>query len=303
MIIIDGTLIKCDKTEKRMILPDSVKYVLSTAFSKDVEYIYGENVEKIIGTFEYEKLRGLHFPKLKTANKIKCPNLKEFTMSNEFKCKGISKTPSKINIEEESYHHSYYAEEMLKYIDGLYNKGVYRNGANVIYLHKKGKSFTCHDTSLINSITYLNKLLSMIPNNIRETIFESNYNIFITNTYFRSENDFIAGVSFHRLKLCVVSEMNLLELLHEFGHIYDNLLQISSSLEFLEIYRKEKGLLGKRDNVSFEHINSSNREFFAESFKRYILNKEEFYNECPLTKDFLDEVFSKEAKTKKKQLM
>ena len=59
------------------------------------------------------------------------------------------------------------------------------------------------------------------------------------------------------------------------------------------LYRKEKGLLGKRNNVSFEHINSSNREFFAESFKRYILNKEEFYSECPLTKDFLDEVFSK----------
>lgn len=304
MIIVNGILLKYYSNDKSIVLPDSVTAILGSTFKKNIESIHGEKVRKIYGKLELDNLKKLYLPNLDSADSIDCPNLIKLTVNENFHCKKPIITPAAIGTFNRVATYSNEPRELLEYINKMYNLSIYRKNSNVIYINNGEIKYTYgDDNNIINSVIYLIKLLNMIPNNIREIIENSGYKIFITNTYFKDENSFLAGITYNRLKLCVLSEMSLLELIHEFGHIYDSVMDVSSSDEFIEMYKLEKNRItsnNSQNNISLSHIRSSNREFFAESFKKYIIDKDEFYKECPLTKSFLDIEFNKSDKVKKK---
>lgn len=301
MIIANNCLLKCYSKDKLLIVPNSVTRILGTAFNNDLEYLYGENIHKIYGKLKLDNLKKIYLPNLTNEPVIDCPNLIEFIVNEDFHSNKFNIKPVVIGTKDVIATYSYKARELLEYISKMYNLNVYRDNSNVIYVSNGKIEFTYGDDSnIINSIIYLIKLLNMIPDNIRKIIDNSGYKIFITNNYFRTENEFLAGITYNKLKLCIVSEMNELELLHELGHIYDSVLNISANPEFNYIYFNEKNKITNSNNISLSHIKSSSREFFAESFKKYIINKEEFFEECPLTKSFLDNEFSKHDKVKRK---
>ena len=301
MIVANNCLLKCSSNDKSLILPDSITSVFGSAFDKNVESIYGENISKIFGKLSLDDLKVLYLPNLIGASMIDCPNLIEFIVNEDFHSNKPNINPLVIGTKDVIATYSHKSRELFEYISKMYNLNVYSKNSNVIYFNNGKIEFTYGDDSnIINSIIYLIKLLNMIPDNIRKIIDNSGYKIFITNNYFRTENEFLAGITYNKLKLCIVSEMNELELLHELGHIYDSVKNISATDEFNDIYNNEKDKITCYNNISLKHIRSSSREFFAESFKKIIVNKEAFFEECPLTKSFLDNEFSKYDKVKRK---
>ena len=72
-------------------------------------------------------------------------------------------------------------------------------------------------------------------------------------------------------------------MIHECAHAYDDANKISSSQEFMNIYKKEKALWNKSET-------KNEREFFAYTYATYIIEGKTVLSEkCPLTAKYFEE--------------
>jgi len=293
--IIDGVLLKCNVEDDIIYLPDSVKIILPNSFKKcNPKKIVGNEVKYILGL--NSNVEVLDFPKLKRINKLDCPNLVELTISKDTYIKKISKLPMTIRIGNCEYKSSDDLVTRFKNYDEEKDINAFKENTNIIHLKDNIIEYVSYDNeNLINSIVLLNNILNKIPEHIKNIILDKN-DIFILDIYMTESNDFVGGLASKELNLSLVSQKYLYTLVHEMGHLFDFETNLSDTDEFKTIYEAEKDYINgisSRENMSImSHVKDKKEEFFAESFKRYILDRENFELDCPNTKKFFDDALN-----------
>ena len=293
----NGILIKNASNKQEITLNDDINCIFGNAFNDNVEIIHGSNVVKIHGTFKNKNLRVLDLPKLKYSYKLDLPKLDKLVISDSFKAKNINTYPNIIVINNNKYEYSNDLNALFKQLDTQYKLNCYKENTNIIYMNNGEIKYSFGNKDIVSEIVNLNKVLSIVPKEIMEEI--SNYKIFITDIYLFQDNIYIPGITYSDIKTAIICMSGMFEIIHEIGHMYDDNKNISDSEEFDIIYNEEKSKiysLNKTSNVVFEHITSSKKEFFAEIFKNYIVNKDNLELECPLTKVFLDNILGEKYK-------
>ena len=295
--VINGLLVKCDSNDKVIYLPDNVKYLYGNIFSDNVECIIGNNLEKVYN-FNNSNIRILSCNNLKKITNSSLTNLEKIELNNSVISKNNNILPSSIKINDNTYNYSN-CEKELKKISNLYNLNYCSENSNIIYLNNNKKEYNFGNKDIINYITKVDKVISLIPKKIMDII--SEYKIFIIDIYMFLDKYYIPGITYNNIKTSIICHSGVFELIHEIGHMVDYELNCSNTIEFEEIYNMEKDkiyTLDKNSNVVINHIKSSKEEFFAEIFKKYIINKEMLENECIMSKKYLDEIFCDKIKIK-----
>ena len=80
-------------------------------------------------------------------------------------------------------------------------------------------------------------------------------------------------------------------LLHEIGHMIDYEVRksfISGSMAFMKIYQHEKMHFCNMESYLYEYYTKDEREYFAESFREYVLEPLKLKSIAPNTFDFID---------------
>lgn len=123
-----------------------------------------------------------------------------------------------------------------------------------------------------NTITYnMNK----IPVDILSKLSEDGFVIGFTDTL-----DVEGRIDYNNR---IITIKNRKSLLHEIGHYVDfKCNRISDTDNFIKIYNQEK-----YNTYENEYNISSNREYFAESFKNYILYENKVKHKTPKTYEYI----------------
>lgn len=145
-------------------------------------------------------------------------------------------------------------------------------------------------------LEYLEFKLDLIPDKILSLYFEQQGRILITDKdisqVYYSEYDWgnVVGIHDSIKNIIYISNSKYAidyALIHEFGHVLDNLTGWSSMEDdFVNIFNKEKETFNV-DSVD-EHYKENEREFFAEVFQEYIINPEKCKKSAPYAFDFID---------------
>lgn len=136
--------------------------------------------------------------------------------------------------------------------------------------------YFCHKLLIDN----LNNILNKIPKKILDKYNSDGWKIIITNTR-NLEKEFgynfkIHGCTLYEEKQTIVyaNKYGIEAIPHEIAHYLDSLINISQTIEWKEIYEKEKDFYKGTYLIDFFTKIDSKEECFADAFLAYIMNKD-----------------------------
>ena len=147
----------------------------------------------------------------------------------------------------------------------------------------------------------VDELMGMVPERIRERLAARGWKMYLVPDVHKRITGasveqvyggaYYAGVTYEEWKIIYLDDYYLWEdpkvMIHEIGHAVDTESgSISTSDTFRDIYAAEAGLFASVFQTN-EHNVSSSKEYFAETFSRYILEPEKLEEICPVTYQFL----------------
>lgn len=321
--IIDGdNLKKYIGNRSNVVIPNNVKVIETNAFKDNsfIESVSGENVSDV---YHYafrnnDRLKRIAFPNMQYLHNIyNCPNLKEYVLSNKltsFSNEDNNFNGSSITISGKENHTYKFDDslesELFKKING--RKSNPFEEVQIVKLNKNDRKFrTIREIPfnyLITSLSNIDRMYESLPESVKYIIENNDYDIYLVSGLDS------AGVFVNELNLIMYDEHQFMFCFyHEIGHLLDFYLnRISSSSSFIEIFNIEKDNLYKKSKTrkkiffgenQFDHFVSTPVEFFAECFQRYMVNDEDFKNECPLSYEYIDNLINNleyELKNQKK---
>jgi len=132
----------------------------------------------------------------------------------------------------------------------------------------------------------------LVPENIRHHFENSGWGIFITKEDLGNRfgyNSSVRGITCYSLSQIWIEDRDsaMTSVVHEMGHYLDYQLGwVSISPEFVEIWQQESGNFYLVENTHRNNTSTA-MEYFAESFKAFVLKPELLQVHCPRTYGYL----------------
>ncbi len=302
-IIRNNTLYDYYGNLETVIVPNTVLKIGYEAFKDNIfiKNVIAENTTEIVhyAFRNNPNLMSLYVPNCTwIGNILNCPNLKDYTLSG-FICGFINEDNkyenSTITIGMTSYtFDSSIEEEFMKKFSVI--KDNPNEQIQLVKLSKNERLFRSVNNDKRNqtiiALANTERLFSSLPDTIKDIFYMTNHELYIVDCLPE------AGWYIEEDKSIILREDGiLLSFYHEFGHMIDAYLNhISSTEDFIRIYKMEANNLYKSDNSSlryklFDHCTKDEHEYFAESIQRYLRKDESFLLDCPNTYNFIKEIF------------
>lgn len=146
-------------------------------------------------------------------------------------------------------------------------------------------------------IDYLEEILEKIPSKLLDSYEKNGWKIIITNQR-NIEEDYnfeyeVYGCTDYEQKTTIVyaNKNGIDSLLHELAHYLDSLIEISKTIEWENIYKKEQIFYKSEDLKDYFTATDSQFECFADAFLVYILNKDLLKRKSERTYKIINNLF------------